>query len=164
MKWKILQIYICSILFEVWKKPCPSSQLRFFPFVQTMLFCLQDRIFSTCWQGMCVIVNNQIYTYFQHKGKCFNFFWQIIRCPWNTCPLCYHSKMLYVTECSLSKFPAFCTITHSKLPLIQNETIAVCFEDNIAEKSKCVGKYKRNNESCPLCYVYIDDMFDIFAT
>ena len=42
--------------------------------------------------------------------------------------------------------------------------LAVCFEDNIAEKLKCVGKYNRNNESCTLCYLYIDDMFEIFAT
>ena len=46
----------------------------------------------------------------------------------------------------------------------KRDSIAVCFEDNIAEKSKCVGKYKRNNESCPLCYLYIDDIFYIFAT
>ena len=43
-------------------------------------------------------------------------------------------------------------------------SIAVCFEDNIAEKPKCGGKYKRNNKTCPLCYQYIDDMFEIFAT
>ena len=46
----------------------------------------------------------------------------------------------------------------------KRDSVAVCFEDSIAEKSKCVGKYKRNNESCPLCYLYIDDMFKIFAT
>ena len=34
----------------------------------------------------------------------------------------------------------------------KRDSIAVCFEDNIAKKSKCVAKYKRNNESRPLCY------------
>ena len=46
----------------------------------------------------------------------------------------------------------------------KQDSIAVLFEVNIAEKSKCVDKYKRNNESCPLCYLYIDYMFKIFAT
>ena len=73
--------------------------------------------------------------------------------------------MLCVTECSLSKFSrvlhlnALKTTTNPK-----RGSIAVCFEDSIAENSKCVGKNERNNESCPLCYLYIDDMFKIFAT
>ena len=56
---------------------------------------------------------------------------------------------------------------HNALKTITNPKrgfIDVCFEDNIAEKPKCVGKYKRNNKSCPLCYLYIGDMFEIFAT
>ena len=107
-----------------WKKVLSHFPERFFPFVQIMYLCLWDRSFSTYWQGMCVRnIINQIYTYSQHKGKYFQFLGQIIRCPWNTCPLCYHPKMVCVTECSLSKFPAFCTITPSKLPLIQNEAL-----------------------------------------
>ena len=54
---------------------------------------------------------------------------------------------------------------HNALKTITNakrDSIAVCFEDNLADKTTCVGKYKRNNESCPLYYLYIDDMFEIF--
>ena len=56
---------------------------------------------------MCVRnIIHQIYTYLQYQ-EIYIYIRQIIRCPWNTCPLCYHSKILCVTECSLSKFPAF---------------------------------------------------------
>ena len=112
--------------YVIWslKKALSHFPVMFFPLCPNNAFMFARPQFSTYWQGMCVrIMNNQICTYLQHKGKYFDIFLQIIRCPWNMCPLCYHSKSFRVTECSLSKFPAFCTKTHSKLPLIQNETL-----------------------------------------
>ena len=109
---------------RILKKALSHFPVTFFPFCPNNAFMFARPPFFNILAGMCVrIVNNQMYTILQHKGKYFNIFWQIIHCPWNKCPLCYHSKMLCVTECSLSKFPASCTKTHSKLPLIQNETL-----------------------------------------
>ena len=128
----ITNIYIHSILFKknslgvIWslKKVLSHFPVTFFPFCPNNAFTFERLQFCNILTGnVCKKQNNQIYTYLQHRGKYFQFFWQIIRCPWITCPLCYHSEIVCVTEFSLSKFPAFCTITCSKLSLIQNEAL-----------------------------------------
>ena len=106
------------------KKVLSHFPVTFFPFCPNNAFTFERLQFCNILTGnVCKKQNNQIYTYLQHRGKYFQFFWQIIRCPWITCPLCYHSEIVCVTEFSLSKFPAFCTITCSKLSLIQNEAL-----------------------------------------
>ena len=126
-----------------------------------MHLCLRDRSFSRYWQGMCVRnVINQIYTYIYNKKDFFSndplslkyvspLLFKNVVCNW----------MLLVQISRVLHHQALKTTTIPK-----RGSIVVCFEDNIAEKPKCVGNRNRNNESCPLCYLYIDDMLELFAT
>ena len=168
MKWKISQNCIYALVVSknspnvIWSlKNAVSFPSYVFSFSQKNAFIFnRPKFLNTLDENICYKCHLPNLNIFATQRKIFHFFslLQIMCYSWNMCPFCYLSEILSETECSLFKFPMLCTKKHSKLITIPKwGSIAVCCEDSIAEKPK-------NNESWPLCFLDIDDMFQIFIT